>query len=99
MLPVARFGCVSRKRASGDEVPVALEAQAQQAAEPREFGQADIAQLRDAQPQIAQPEAAVGVVRVDLCEQLGAAGIRREELHDGEEVDARFRLRVLSLAA
>jgi hypothetical protein len=41
-----------------------------------QLGQAHIAQLRKALPQVAQPEGMVVVVRVDLGEQPGRARIR-----------------------
>lgn len=70
---LVRFRRVGRDRFVGLEVKVALDGQAHRTAQGLEFGQADIAEFRLAETEVAQPEGEVGVVGIEFREQPGCA--------------------------
>jgi hypothetical protein len=77
---------VGGQRLGRCEVQVALDRQIQLAAHGLQFRQADGAEFRTSQPEVAQAIGDVGVFRVDLGKQPGAASIGREQLDDRPEV-------------
>jgi hypothetical protein len=72
--------CVVGEVAIGDEVFVALHGEAEAATHGFQFGDAHVAQLWLAQPAVAETEGEVWVLRVELREQPGRVGVRREEV-------------------
>ena len=68
------------------EIQIALDRQIQPAAHGFEFRQADRAEFRAAEAEVAQAEGDIRIVRVDLGQKPCATGIGREQLDDRPEV-------------
>ena len=77
---------VGGQRLRGREIQVALDRQIQPAAYRREFREAHRAEFRTAHAEVTQAEGDIRIVRIDFGEEPSAAGVRREQLHDGQEV-------------
>lgn len=73
-LRIARVSAQAFLRA---EMQVPLDRQAEPSANGRQLLQADPAEFRCSQAQVAQAERMVVIVRVDLGQQPGRAGVRR----------------------
>lgn len=77
---IARLGTQAFLRV---KVQIALDRQAETSAHGRQLLQTDPAEFGCSQAQVAQTEGVVVLVRVDLGQQPGRAGIRREQLDHG----------------
>ena len=77
---------IGGQRLGGREVQVALDRQIQFAAHGLQFRQADGADFRTAEAEIAQAIGDIRIFRVDLGQEPGAAGVGREQLHHRHEV-------------
>ncbi len=73
----------------GAERQVTLDRQAQPAAHRRQLAQADPADFRLSQARVAKTEGAVVVVGINLGQQPGRAGVRREQLDHGRRIEVR----------
>lgn len=83
---IPRVGAQAFLRA---EVQIALDRQAEASAHGCQLLQTDPAEFGFSQAQVAQAEGMVVIVRVDLGQQLGRAGIRREQLDHGCRIEVR----------
>jgi hypothetical protein len=76
-----RLSGVRGQRLVGGERQVALEGQPQAAAHRRQFREAHVAEFRGPEPEIAQPDGEVGILRVEFRQQPRTAGVGREQLN------------------
>ena len=82
----ACFLGVGGDRLIGFEVQVALDGEAELAADGLQFEEAHVAEFRLAQAEIAESEGQA-VVRIELGQEPGTLRVGREEFDDGFEVD------------
>lgn len=80
---------VFRHRPGGMEVQVAPHRHSLRADDGCEIGQLDAAQLGHSDAQVAQTPSGVAIGRVEGCEQPGRMRVRREQAHNGPQVDLR----------